>query len=332
MNRSAHIPSVFTRFPQLLALRDRLAGLIRTRRATAPVPTRLGLEAMEERLVPDGRPLPFPVIFAGSGESHAAVVKAYDADTGNLRWSKTVFGDGFEGGVRVAAGDITGDGIPDAIVAPGAGLAPQVKVLDGTTGGVLDGPLGSFLAFGTENNGGVFVASGDVNGDGRQDVIATTLTDFGPRVKAFSGVDGSVLSDFAVPGAAFAGGITLAAADFSGDGKAEVAVGGSGGRVRVYDPLTGTLAGGGLGERFLTPFGTGYDGPVFAASDELAGDVDGDGVPDLVIGTDGSITRVRVFSGATGAGLYDFEPFGPGATGGARVALAYADDDDRADI
>ncbi|MDY3558363.1 RHS repeat-associated core domain-containing protein [Gemmata sp. JC673] len=332
MNRLSRIPSVFTRFPQLLALRDRLAGLFRTRHATAPVPTRLGLESMEERLVPEGRPLPFPVIFAGS-DAGSALVTAYNADTGTQRWSVTAFGDGFAGGVRVAAGDVTGDGIPDAIVAPGSGRSPQVRVLDGISGAEIGGSLGSFLAFGAEDTGGVFVASGDVNGDGRQDVIVAALTSAGPRVKAFSGTDGAVLANFAVPGAAFAGGITVAAADFTGDRKAEVVVGGSGGRVLVYDPLTGSLAGGGLGERFLTPFGTGYTGTVFVGADERAGDTDGDGVSDLAVGTGPGVTaQAKVLSGATGATLYDINPFGVGFDGGVRVGLAYVDDDDRADL
>ena len=326
----ARIPSAFTRFPRLLALRDRLAGLFRARR-TGPRSARLGVEAMEERLVPDGRPLPYPVIFTGSGAGDAAVVKAFDADTGNLRWTKTVYGS-FTGGVRVAAGDITGDGIPDAVIAPGAGHAPRVKVLDGVTGDPIAGGLGSFLAYSSSVDGGVFVASADVDGDGRQDVITAAETSGGPRVKVFSGTDGTVLANFLVSGAAFDDGVTVAAADFTGDGKSEVVVGaGSNGRVKVYDPLTGAVIAGPLGS--FRAFGSSYTGSVFVGSDDLAGDVDGDGVSDLVVGTGaGSTARVKVFSGATGSVLYDFEPFGSSFMGGVRVALAFADDDDRADI
>ena len=108
-------------------------------------------------------------------------------------------------------------------------------------------------------------------------------------------------------------------------------VGGSaGGRVRVYDPRTGAVLAGPRDD--FGAFGPGYAGGVFVGTDR-AGDVNGDAVPDLAVGTGAGVTaRVKVFSGETGAVLYGFQPFGSGFTGGARVALAYADDDARADI
>ena len=44
------------------------------------------------------------------------------------------------------------------------------------------------------------------------------------------------------------------------------------------------------------------------------------------------VGRVRVLDGATGDELADLTPFGSGYAGGVRVALAYVDDDARADI
>ena len=153
-------------------------------------------------------------------------------------------------------------------------------------------------------------------------------------MRAFSGVDGSVISDFIVSGSAFDNGIKVAAADITGDGKAEVVVGAGvdgGGRVRTYDPLTGTMLSGPLGN--FRAFGTSYTGGAYVGSDSLAGDVNNDGTPDLVVGTGaGFDNRVKVFSGANGDVLYDFQPFGSGVTGGARVALAYVNDDAFADV
>src|SRR5262249_33532910 len=71
----------------------------------------------------------------------------------------------------------------------------------------------------------------------------------------------------------------------------------------------------------------------FVGADDLAGDVNADGIPDLAVSTGiGSAARVKVVSGADATTLSDFQPFGPGFFGGARVALAYVDNDDRADI
>src|SRR5512133_4039514 len=49
----------------------------------------------------------------------------------------------FGGGVRVAVGDVNGDGVADIITGPGAGGGPNVKVFDGKT----EAPLHSFFAF-----------------------------------------------------------------------------------------------------------------------------------------------------------------------------------------
>jgi len=56
------LPSAFTLFSKLVALRERVAGLFRAPRSERR-PARFALEAMEERVVPDARPLPGPVIF-----------------------------------------------------------------------------------------------------------------------------------------------------------------------------------------------------------------------------------------------------------------------------
>ena len=51
------------------------------------------------------------------------------------------------------------------------------------------------------------------------------MTAAGPRVKVFSGANGALIADFFVPDMASANGLTIAAADVTGDGKAEVVVG-----------------------------------------------------------------------------------------------------------
>ena len=49
------------------------------------------------------------------------------------------------GGVHVVIGDVTGDGVPDLVTAPGGG--PYIRVFDGATGTSLDIPLGNFFAY-----------------------------------------------------------------------------------------------------------------------------------------------------------------------------------------
>jgi RHS repeat-associated protein len=320
--------SAYTLWDRLARLWDRLA--VTPPRATA----KLALLTLEDRLVPDSRPLPYPTLFFGAGAGDSPVVKAYAADTGDFLFSRTVYDPDFTGGVRVASADITGDGFPDLIAAPGAGGGPRIKVLDGHTGEPIPGPLGSFWAFEPTFTGGVEVAAADVDGDGRADIIAAAGEGGSPRVRVFSGADGSVLADFYAYAPDFMGGVHVAAADFDGDGKAEVAVGagvGGGPRVKVYDPLTGSVVPGPLGDFFA--FDPAQRGGAYVGTTDLGGDVTGDGVPDLVVGTGpGTGSDVKVFDGTTGAAVREFSPFGPSMTAGVTVGAAYVDNDSKADI
>ena len=112
-------------------------------------------------------PLPLPstpLIFAGSGPG-GGLLRVLQAD-GTPLVTVAPFGSGFTGGVRVAAGDVNGDGITDVVVAMASG-GGQVRVFSGADGA----PLGESSPFGAGFTGGVFVATGDVNADGHDDIL-----------------------------------------------------------------------------------------------------------------------------------------------------------------
>ena len=295
---------------------------------------RLSVTLLEDRVVPDGRPLPFPTFYLAADTGHAPVVKAYDAEHGTLNFERTVYDPAFLGGVRVAAGDFTQDGFPDVVVSPGPGGGPNVRILDGKSGEQVAGPLGSFWAYAPTFTGGVHVAVALVDGDGVPDVVTAAGTGGGPHVRVFSGATGAVLAEFFAFDPDFLGGVTVAAADLDGDGMAEVAVGageGGGPRVRVYDPLAGAPVAGPLGSFFA--FDPAQRGGVTVGTDSMAGDLDGDGVADLAVGTGpGTAPRVRVFSGVDGSVLREVAPFDDLPAGGVRAALAYVTDDPFADV
>ncbi|OWK35000.1 Alkaline phosphatase [Fimbriiglobus ruber] len=261
------------------------------------------------------------------------MVKAYNAETGVLNWQETVFAPSFTGGVLVATADFNKDGYPDVVVAAGSGGGAEIRILDGKTGAQISGPLGAFMALDAGFRGGVSVAAADVDGDGTPDVIVAAGGGGGPRVQVWSGATGKVIADFFAFDPSFRGGTTIAAADFTGSGKASVAVGagpGGGPQIKVFDPMTGAQVAGPLGSFFA--FDPSSRNGVFVGSDSLAGDVNGDGIPDLAVGSGPGAGEVKVFSGADGSVLKDFTPFGSGYTGGVRVGLAYVDDDSYADV
>lgn len=180
-----------------------------------------------------------PAFLVGTGEgSLQARVAVFDTDAQLVRDISPY--PGFNGGVRVASGDVNGDGVADIVTGAGPGGGPHVKAFDGANGSTLH----DFFAYDAQFKGGVYVAAGDLNGDGRADVVTGTGAGAGPNVKVFSGADGSLAASFFAFDPGFIGGVRVATGDFGGDGRSDLIVGaGPGGssHVKIFDGLTSTL-------------------------------------------------------------------------------------------
>jgi hypothetical protein len=179
-------------------------------------------------------------IVVGADRGGGPQVEVIDGRTGNVLSSFYAFPAFFTGGVRVASGDVNGDGIPDIICAAGPGGGPLVAVYNGSNpANLLETTYAlSAPAF----SGGIFVAAGDVNGDGRADVICSADTGGGPQVAVYDGRDLSqaLLNYYAYP-ATFTGGVRIAARDVNGDGRADIVTTpgtGGGPQVTIFDSQT----------------------------------------------------------------------------------------------
>ena len=82
-------------------------------------------------------------------------VRVFDGRTGAVLREFFAYAPAFTGGVRVAAGDVTGDGRADIITAPGPGGGGEVRIFDGVTGV----PVGSPTASQPPAAGGLFVST-----------------------------------------------------------------------------------------------------------------------------------------------------------------------------
>ena len=262
-------------------------------------------------------------------------------------------------GTRVLSADVNGDGTPDTVTATTGSTTALIYAYDGKTGDLLTAAAGMY-AFDPGFKGGVNLAAGDFNGDGKMDIVAAADTGGGPRVRVFDGsqfvakvdtayhpvgyhAEGQVLADFfAIDDPDFRGGVRAAAGDLNGDGKADlvVAAGAGGGpRVAVFDGqslLPGNTAVKLVGDFFA------YESSLRNGATVSVGDVNGDGKVDLVTGAGpGGAPRVTVFSGpdvlnnqgAGSARLADFFVNG-NVTGrqGTSLTVRDVDGDGKADV
>jgi hypothetical protein len=151
-------------------------------------------------------------------------VEVFSGRDGSLLANFLAYDPHFTGGVRVAAGDLDGDGKADIVTAPGAGGGPDVRVFGGASGQLIR----EFLAYSPFFTGGVYVAAGDINGDGKAEIITGAGAGGGPEVKVFSGADTSVLEDTLAFGAGFQGGVRVGYISNPGSGVAGAILAGAG--------------------------------------------------------------------------------------------------------
>jgi membrane-associated phospholipid phosphatase len=144
-------------------------------------------------------------IITGAGAGGGPHVKVFDGSTGATLASFFAYDGSFQGGVNVAAADLTGTGTAEIITGAGAGGGPHVRVFNGT------GALQSqFFAFDAAFTGGVRVGADDVNGDAKPDIVVAAGLNGNARWRAFDATTLAKVADstaFAFP---FAGGVTVA--------------------------------------------------------------------------------------------------------------------------
>lgn len=275
---------------------------------------RLTLELLEDRSVPTASLTTIPydsgfVSTSAGGESASpglllvgsepggGEVRAFNPATQGQIFDLFPFGQGFTGGVNVAAADVNGDGVPDVVAAMASG-GSQVVTVDGKTGTVLK----SFAAFDSSFNGGASIAVGDVTRDGGPDIIVGAGPGGGPNVKVFDAATGTQIRSFYAFDPSFEGGVRLAVGYFDSDFTTDIVVGagpGGGPNVKVIGGATGATI------RSFFAYDPSFTGGVTVAT----GVGRADGLTDIITGSGANSPHVKVFDAATGAITQSFYAF-----------------------
>jgi autotransporter-associated beta strand protein len=145
----------------------------------------------------------FADIITGAGAGGGPHVKVFSGQTGAVLASFFAYDAAFAGGVRVASGDLDGDGHADVITGAGAGGGPHVRAFSGDTGA----ERLSFFAYDPAFAGGVYVSAGDVDGNGSIELITGAGAGGGPHVRAFDGQTGAEVASYFAFDSAFTGGV-----------------------------------------------------------------------------------------------------------------------------
>lgn len=223
-------------------------------------------------------------IIAAAGPGGGPHVKIFNLK-GELKSQWFAFKNDFRGGVRVAAADVNRDGVDEIIAVQGPGGDSEVKIFNGR--GQL---LGSFYAYDNKFRGELNLATGDLDGDGEEEIVIGLGAGKIPEVRVFKAI-GVMQSQFLAYPKTFRGGVRVAIASVKGGtqkNRAQIITapaGGGGPHVKFFD------AKGNLLSHFFA-FKSNFRGGVNLAK----ADVDNDGLDEVITAAGpGGAPHVRVF-------------------------------------
>jgi hypothetical protein len=152
--------------------------------------------------------------------------------SGNLVSEFFAYDASFDGGVNVAVGDISNNGMAEIVLAPISKHVSEIKVFN-----YKNSQKASWLAYDTDMRSGVNISIADVNNDNWPEIVTVPAKDYAPQVKMFN-IRGRLKSEFLAFNSYLTNGVRVLAGDISGDSLPEVLVlpsKGSAALLRIYD-------------------------------------------------------------------------------------------------
>ncbi|MBU0964263.1 VCBS repeat-containing protein [Patescibacteria group bacterium] len=182
-------------------------------------------------------------------------------------------------GLEVEQADIDADGVNEIVITPGTGVESRIKAFE------LDGTLmASTLAFNEGFTGGVNVATGDFNGDYKEDIAVTPIGAGGPNIRIYTynttSGEFELLDWFFGYSETFRGGANLAAGDLDANGIDELIVtprGGMSPQVKVFSYNV-------VSQKFeLADSVIAYQETYYGGVQVATGDINSDGNNDIIV-------------------------------------------------
>jgi len=293
------------------------------------------------------------ITLAANGKAVFTIVANVGASaTGNLVSTATVATASGETNTANNTASDTDHFVPKSIAVaddPGWSSTSLVRLVNPATGSM----IAQAFAFEPDLKTGARAALGDLNGDGKVEMVAVPNYGRVGEIVVFEQVvagDGTVtlvkdarynLLPF---GPQYDRGLNLAVADFTGDGLADVGVSKSygNGQVKIYESTPTASSGPLTLSRSFVPFRAGTGGAAIAAAD--FGTVSGgrvvdpakqDGKAELLVASgagQAAVVRVYDVSTAVPAVVDTIRPFSAGFVGGLAVTTGLVNDDPTTDI
>lgn len=247
-------------------------------------------------------------LVVGLGRGTLPYVKIYNKKDKTLFNKFLAFSEKNKSGLRIATGDITGDGISEILVSPQGKTRNQVRIFD-----LQGNRIKTIFPFDKKRKIGLDIAAGDLDGDKIDEIIIGAGAGIKPFVKIYNS-NGTLLKTFRAYDKNFRGGVRVAAGDIDADGLDEIITGageGGGPHVRVFE-ADGK-------PRYVQFFA--FDKNFRGGVDVATSDIDNNGKDEIIMAQASGGSRVKVFRyNLRRTILADFEVFGEEFEGGVNIA------------
>jgi hypothetical protein len=227
----------------------------------------------------------------GAGISPQIKAFSYKGVQRSLPNNLFAYDKGYLEGVHTATCDVDGDKIDEIVVSVGPKQSPWVKVFRQN-----NQAISRFMAYAPNIQGGVFVACGDLNGDGKAEIVTGVPEGYGPHIRTFNGQTGQTIisSGFFAYATHIRTGIRVATGDVDGDGRDEIISStgkGAAPHIRIFE-----------GNGAVHSIYRGFYAYNYAERNGInvaTGDVNGDGKDEIITGSNaGRNGEVQVFTPA----------------------------------